>query len=58
MTKKEIIAKIIFIRGALKGLDCVAKNIEKQRLEQQALLKSLRGRKELMINREQKEATD
>lgn len=46
MSKQETMAKIIAIKGALKALDRVAKDTEKQRRELTALLQSLEGQKE------------
>jgi hypothetical protein len=44
--KNDEAAKIIFIKGALKALDRVAKETEKQRKELTAFLQQLEGRKE------------
>jgi hypothetical protein len=46
MSTKETTAKIIFIKGALKALNRVAKETEKQRKELTALLQQLEGQKE------------
>ncbi len=46
MTRKETIAKIVFTKGALKALDRVARETDKQRCELEALLRLLRGQKE------------
>jgi hypothetical protein len=40
-TQGEVAAKIIFIKGALKALDRVTKETEKQRKELTALLQQL-----------------
>jgi len=45
-TQGEVTAKIIFIQGALKALDRVAKETEKQRKELTAFLQQLEGQKE------------
>jgi hypothetical protein len=44
--KNDEAAKIIFIQGALKALDRVAKETEKQRKELTALLQQLEGQRE------------
>lgn len=46
MNKEKTTAQIIFIQGALKALDRVAKETEKQRRELTVLLQSLEGKKE------------
>lgn len=46
MNKKETTAKIIFIKGALKALERVTSETEKQRRELQALLLTLEGQKD------------
>jgi len=44
--KNDEAAKIIFIKGALKALDRVAKDADKQRRELTALLQQLEAQKE------------